>query len=116
MVENEIDITPRGVDDKGRGAAGITQTVFQETDIQQIMNNPGRLTKEGIDKKISLWKRSANRHTEIKYKTMKARCKEIAPSGITEDGRVILSRDAEGKPKWLDDAPIAPIKEKKIEK
>lgn len=105
-----IDVTP--IEAGGKGSAGRTETVFQETEWAQILDNPGNLTKEGIMKKIELWKRSANKHTELKYKTMLARCKNVAPSGEVENKRfignkevteklTIFSRKPDGSPNWV---------------
>jgi len=110
MVEKDyIDITPRGVDKEGKGAAGIKSTVFQETEWEQIKNNPDRLTKEGLQRKVSLWQRSSNKHVMMKYQTMLRSCKELAPSGVTTDGLAIFSRDEKGNPKWVDDIPTAKV-------
>ena len=99
MVEKDyIDITPRGVDGEGQGAKGLKTTTFQETEWNQILENPDRLTKEGVEKKIEVWKNSGNRHVQIKYATMINRCKNLAPSGKTTNGATIYSRDAEGNP------------------
>ena len=115
MVEKDyIDITPKGVDKEGRGQSGRTTTVFQETEWITINENPGRLTAEGINKKLELWASSMNKHVELLYRTMKARCKKVAPSGVTEDGRVIFSRKADGTPHWCDGREQKVIKEKEV--
>lgn len=114
MVEKDyVDITPRGVDKEGKGQAGRTEAVFQETGLKTINENPGRLTAEGIDKKIELWKNSQNRNLEILYKHMKKVCKKVAPSGTTTDGRTIFSRKADGTPHWCDGREEDVVKEKK---
>lgn len=95
-----IDITPKGVDN-GKGKAGLQQTTFQETEMQQIVENPSNLTKEGIEEKINIWSRSSNSHVKIKYKTMLNKCRSISPSGKTKEGLIILSRDRAGEPTWV---------------
>jgi transcription initiation factor IIE alpha subunit len=106
-----IDITPRGVD-KGTGQSGRSTTVFQESEWKTILENPGRLTSEGIDKKLEIWKASSNKHIQILYSTMKARCKKVAPSGKTEDGRTIYSRKEDGTPHWCEGRGQKVVKEK----
>jgi hypothetical protein len=101
-----VDITPRGVDRKGKGASGLQKTVFQDTELQQIRDNPSGLTKEGILKKIELWGASSNAHVKIKYNTMLNRCTNIKESGKTKDGAVILARDLHGNPTWVDELPV----------
>lgn len=102
MAEKDyIDITPRGVDKEGKGAAGIKTTTFQETEWDHINENPNNLTKEGVKEKIEYWKKSSNRHVQMKYQTMLSRCKKFAPSGETENGHVIYSRDKKGEPVWV---------------
>ena len=105
-----IDITPPGVLD-GQGLKGLKNTVFQENEIAQIRNNPGNLTKEGIEEKIRYWNLSSNKHVQIKYATMVRMCPNIAPSGKLEDGSTIFSRDKDGNPDWVE----AIDKDKKIE-
>ena len=109
--EDYIDITPKGVDKKGKGQSGRETTIFQESEWKTINENPGRLTAEGIDKKISMWGSSSNKHVEILYRTMKVRCEKVAPSGQTEDGRTIFSRKADGTPHWCDGREIVVNKE-----
>jgi len=115
-----IDISP----EEG-GSKGKKSTVFQETEWRVILDNPNRLTKEGAEKKLELWKRSNNKHVQIFYETMLARCKNFAPSGKTTDGGVILNREANGDPKWVEALvqplhtevkPKAPVKEEGKEK
>jgi|TARA_Y100000034_G_scaffold94384_1_gene114368 hypothetical protein len=100
MTTDFVDITPTMIDPspgiKGKG------TVFQETEWRQIHGNPENLTKEGLDERIRIWKRSNNRHVQIKYATMKAQCKELATSGKTKDGLVIYSRNKDGSAKWTE--------------
>ena len=110
----DVDITPAGVDG-GKGSRGRQTTVFQESEIKQIMDNPGRLTREGIEKKIALWKKSSNTHTVIKYKTMLLRCKNVQKSGKDSKGYTIFSYDAQGNPHWTSfehglapERPVAP--------
>ena len=102
-TKDYVDITPKGVD--GAGVAGLKSTVFQDGQIANLVNNPSGLTKEGIEKKIELWASSSNSHQKIFYKTMLARCKNIAPSGLDDAGRVIFSRNPDGTPKWVGNAP-----------
>jgi hypothetical protein len=92
----EVDISP-----EVGGSAGRKTTVFQETEWRQILENPSRLTKEGVEKKIELWKQSSNGHTLLKYKTMLKSCKNFAPSGITKEGKVIYARDVNGDAHWI---------------
>lgn len=92
---------------------------FQDTEKMQILNNPGKLTREGVEKKIYLWKRSGNKHTEAKYKAMLQRCQNLTESGFvlenmtfknpatgdTETKEVklmIYSRNQDGTPKWIE--------------
>ena len=94
MAEDFIDISP----DVG-GSAGKNGTVFQEGEWKQILDNPNGLTKEGIEEKIKIWSKSNNKHVKIKYETMKARCKNVQPSGKTPDGKIILA-NVNGVPVW----------------
>ena len=105
MEKDYIDITPKGIED-GKGIAGLTNTVFQNNEWDQIINNPGRLTKEGVKEKIILWKQSNNSHLLIKYNTMLKRCKLLAPSGKTETGEIVLSRNLDGTPNWTKKGPV----------
>jgi len=107
MAEDYIDITPKGIDDRGRGYSGVNKTVFQDNEIRDIMQNPSNLTREGILKEIDQWKTSGNKHVILKFEAMIARCKNIAPSGLTSNGEIIYRRDNEGKPAW-----IGPVQEK----
>jgi len=111
MAEDFMDITPKGVMD-GKGSSGRTNTVFQESEWHQIKENPSRLTKEGVMKKIELWKESSNKHTVIKYETMLAQCSNFSESGKVKvnefvDGKevevtkTVLARDEKGEPTWL---------------
>lgn len=103
MAEDEIDITPSTIDPSGTGHAGLKKTVFQEREWFHILNNPGRLTKEGIQKKIELWKESNNKHVVLTYQTMLQQCPKdrVKPSGVDEEGRVIYAYDSKGKPRWV---------------
>jgi len=105
MVEKKdyVDITPKGVDSDSKGQKGKPFTVFQESEKEHIMENPDGLTKEGIDKKIELWKGSVNRHVELKYRAMLSNCKKIQPSGKDTEGNIILSRDKSGNPTWVEE-------------
>jgi len=117
MVEKDfIDITPKGVDPTATGQAGKEKTVFQDSEWAQIENNPSKLTKEGVDYTIELWKRSVNRHMVLKFITMKNRCKKFAPSGITEDGHIIFGRDKDGDPRWTSEHTGKSVKKEKIPK
>lgn len=117
MVEKDfIDITPRGIDG-GKGYMNAN-VVFQEHELKMIQENPSNLTKEGIAKKIELWKHSQNRQVQALYKTMAVKCKIVSESGVvvekTKDGEVkkqILSRKKDGSPNWLDE----PVKIEKPE-
>ena len=103
-----IDITPPGVSSDGKGTKGKTSTVFQESEQINIQHNPSRLTKEGIDEKVRIWKNSHNAHIRIMYETMKIRCRNVADSGTLEDGRIIFSRNKDGSPNWLGELKIVP--------
>jgi len=94
MAKDYIDITPQGVEN-GKGVKGLQNTVFQESELVQIRENPGLLTMEGIDEKIRIWARSVNAHVLIKYKTMKQQCKNVQSSG---EQRILVSNDDKGKP------------------
>jgi len=100
-----IDITPVGVDGEGRGQAGKKNTIFQETEKEQIMLNPNGLTKEGVFEKIRIWKYSNNKHVQMKYATMLAQCKNLADSGKDKEGRIIFARDKTGNPRWVGEKP-----------
>jgi hypothetical protein len=104
----DVDITPKEIG--GRGQKGRKTTVFQQSELNQIVNNPGRLTKEGIEKKIELWRHSNNAHQIIKYRTMLQRCKEVQKSGKDSEGNTIYSYDRAGNPHWTsknEDRPFA---------
>lgn len=104
--EPEIDITPREIDPvKGTGYAGLKDTVFQEREWFHILNNPGCLTREGILEKIVNWDESNNSQVKLKYRMMLQRCERIIPSKRTKDGKVVLSTDMNGNPKWVRDQP-----------
>ena len=98
MAESKdfVDISP-----EAGGSAGRKETIFQESEWDQILSNHSKLTLEGVEEKIRLWRNSVNKHVLIKYEAMKARCKNIAPSGITDYGKVILSRNEDGSPRWV---------------
>ena len=113
MVEKDyIDITPKGVDKDAKGQAGKESTVFQETEWEQINNNPKGLTKEGVEKSIELWKRSVNKHVVIKYKSMLHSCKNLQASGKNKEGATIFARDKKGNPTWVDQVPDTPKNKK----
>jgi len=115
--EFDIDITPQGVDPlrKGTGARGIKGTILQQTETEQVNENPAGLTKEGIEKKIELWAKSSNAHTRLKYEVMLKRCKNIQPSGKTESGLVILARSPKtGEVTWVDGVETKPEIKKQI--
>lgn len=135
MVENEYtDITPAGMEKApGKGAKGAKHIVFQETEKDIITNNPGRLTKEGIEKKIENYRRSNNSVALTMYKAMLNNCKSIRPSKTVKKqcpdqdwrddsgkGRrapmieyecQVLSYDKKGLPFWVE--PIKKIENKK---
>lgn len=104
-----IDITPKGVEPEATGQAGKNTTIFQDTEWNQINNNPGRLTKEGVEEKIRIWKKCINRHVVLKYITMKNRCQKFAPSGVTEQGHIIFARDKAGNAHWTSENTKAPV-------
>lgn len=92
--------------------------VFQETEEYQILENPGRLTREGIEKKIDLWMSCNNRHALTKYRAMLKRCRRVTDSGFIEDSvsfrdaqgntiskkikLMIFSRNEDGTPRWTE--------------
>jgi len=103
MVETDyVDITPNNIDPLGMGKKK-TMFVFQELEWKQIRENPGRLTKEGVQKKIKLWAGSQNKHVAAKYKTMLAQCEKLEASGKTTDGRTVYSRSKKGVPNWVEE-------------
>jgi len=103
MVETDyVDITPASIDPLGPGNKK-PMYVFQETEWRQIRENPGQLTREGLQKKIELWTNSNNKHVAAKYRTMLAQCEKVAVSGKTTDGRVIYSRSKTGTPNWVEE-------------
>lgn len=101
----DVDITP-GTKDKEK------KHVFQQTEQFQMMENPARLTKEGVQKKIEIWKESANRHVQSKYETMLKRG-IFSESGTTTDGKIILSRNPDGSARWVEDPDKPKHKEMK---
>ena len=107
MNDIEVDISP-----EAGGSAGRKTTVFQETEWKQILENPNGLTREGVEKKIELWKLSSNAHVLLKYKTMLTNCKTLSPSGTTKEGYIIYARDRNGDPSWISEKPEL-AKEKK---
>lgn len=105
-----VDITPREMG----GRVGLKGVVFQEREWDHIINNPGRLTREGVEESIRIWSKSSNKHVLIKYRTMLAQCKELGKSGLTKDGCIIYSRDKEGTPNWIESKPFKnPVEEAK---
>jgi len=99
MAEELIDITP-GTINPGI-SKGKRLFIFQETEWAQIRDNPAGLTREGVEKKIELWKNSNNKQTVAKYQTMLAQCKALTSSGKTKDGKIILSRNKDGSANWV---------------
>jgi hypothetical protein len=99
MVEETIDITPTQIG--GKANKGV---IFQDSEWEQINKNPKGLTKEGIDKEIELWSNSSNKQVVMKYQTMKRSCKNITASGTTPDGEIILARNKDGTPTWVEKA------------
>ena len=95
------------------GVKGLRNTVFQETEWDQIRDNPKGLTKEGILKSIENWKKSSNKHVVLKYQAMLVQCKNIASSGLDEDGKIIFTRGKDGKPYWVDELSSKKIKKEK---
>ena len=131
-----IDITPKGVELAGQGSKGAKRVVFQETELDIIENNPARLTKEGIQKKLDMYRfKSNNSVAEAMYARMLKTCKKIQKSGtctkkipdqewVDDTGRgrrgplvwyecQILSYDKKGEPFWVD--PIKKLSKKQIE-
>jgi hypothetical protein len=100
-TQDYVDLTPVQIDPAPQSRAG-KQTVFQDTEWDQIHKNHGHLTKEGIQKKVELWKNSGNQHTYIKYQTMLAQCKNIDVSGTTNEGLIIYGRHADGSARWIE--------------
>lgn len=99
MVEEFIDITPSSI-----GEAKKRNYVFQEQEWDTITLNPSGLTKEGIDKKIELWKRSSNKHVVAKYEAMHTYCKAIQKSCKTKTGKIIYAINPETKkPTWVEE-------------
>lgn len=92
-----IDITPKAIG--GKGKKGF---VFQENEWDMIFNNPGGLTKEGLDEKIRIWGKSQNKYVQAIYNTMKLKCRDFAKSGKTQEGLIIYSRDKEGAARWVE--------------
>jgi len=103
-AQDYIDITPQSAG--GPGSAGKKMAHFQEMEINQILFNPSRLTQEGVQEKIKIWKHSNNKHVQLKYSSMLDRCKEFAKSETLPDGRLVLSRDIDDKPNWMTLAKI----------
>ncbi|MAH50300.1 hypothetical protein CMI37_31050 [Candidatus Pacearchaeota archaeon] len=101
MTTDFVDITPHVIDPTPGSNSKGQGTVFQEQEWRQIKENPNNLTKEGLDEKVRIWKRSQNKHVQIKYQTMKAQCQKLAESGKTKDGRTIFSRFPDGAARWL---------------
>lgn len=91
-ITRNPDIT---VEEKFKGVA------FQESEIAQIRENPGKLTKEGVEEKVNLWVKSNNKYTEYKYRAMLKHCKRFEKSGKTADGKTIFSRNADGTADWV---------------
>ena len=105
MVDTDyVDITPSAISNEAAPhMAGRKGVVFQENEWALINNNPGRLTKEGVQKKVELWKLSANKHVRILYQTMLAQCKKLETSGKTKAGAVIYSRNKDGSARWVEE-------------
>lgn len=83
--QDYVDITPQNMEQKpGPGAKGAKHVVFQETELDIIQNNPGRLTKEGIEQKIEQYKRSSNSVALAMYKAMLKNCKNMKKSGTVK--------------------------------
>lgn len=101
--QDMIDITPPGMKPQpGKGAKGKERTVFQQLEWHQILRNPERLTKEGIEEKIRYWNfKCHNKHMKLKYQTMLKRCQEIEPSEKTDDGQIVLAKNPDGSPRWV---------------
>jgi len=107
-MNDMVDITPKGIDQKGTGQSNIKMAVFQETEIEHILENPSGLTKEGIKEKVNIWKNSNNGQCKAKYNTMLVKCQKVQPSGTFKETLktgeevqyLILARDKTGNVTW----------------
>ncbi len=73
--------------------------------IDNVKENPERLTKEGVAEHAKNWKRGKNRQVLAMYQVMLKKCEKFADSGKTVDGRPIFSRTEDGKPDWVGQVP-----------
>lgn len=78
---------------------------LQPDQLEEIRDNKAGLTREGCEKKLELWKQSRNKYQIQFYDQMLKRCKNFKTSGKTVDGRVIYSRDENGKVNWAGPKP-----------
>lgn len=78
-----------------------TKTYITKDQIETVKENPEGLTKEGCKEHIKNWEKSKNRYPLAMYRIMLKKCEKFTSSGNTVDGRPILSRDKEGKIKWV---------------
>jgi len=91
---------------------------FDQHQMDEIRKNRANLTREGIEKKIEMWK-GKNKICFLKYSVMLKgakvlnpstgtkeviKCEKYAESGKTHDGRIIFSRTDDGSPKWTDES------------
>jgi len=77
------------------------KTYLTKDQIEYVKENPEGLTKEGCSEHIKNWEKSKNRYTLAMYKVMLKKCEKFTSSGKTTDGKPILSRDKDGKIKWV---------------
>lgn len=79
-------------DDFVDASQGNRQVRLLDTDIQEIRENKGGLTREGCLVKIQQWASSNNKQVLIKYLAMLRQCKILEKSGKTQSGKTILAR------------------------
>jgi hypothetical protein len=96
------------------------KVVLTDNDVAFIRDNPHGLTLEGVKVEKQDWlKHSKNRYMQARYLAMEKNCKSFTKSGKMNDGRTVLSRDVEGKPKWAEwidtDYNRYPLKSNNIE-
>lgn len=77
------------------------KTYLTRDQIEYVQDNPEGLTKEGCMEHAKNWEKSKNRYPLAMYRVMLKKCEKLTSSGNTVDGRPILSRDKEGKIKWV---------------
>jgi len=79
------------------------RVIFQENEQNDIRDNFGKYTREGVEKKIELWTKSSNRPVQVFYKTMLVQCKNLKPSAKTKSGLIIYSYNEDGSANWTQD-------------